>query len=55
MWIYEPFFHKYIMPHQNEKNGGCPLLQEAYLKTERFQTFVCGTRPKGRGMASLIN
>ena len=29
-------------------------MQEAYLKTERFQTFGCGTRPKGRGMASLI-
>ena len=29
-------------------------MQEVYLKTERFQTFVCGTRPKGRGMASLI-
>src|SRR3989344_5983418 len=29
-------------------------MQEAYLKTERFQTFGCGTRPKGRGMAALI-
>src|SRR3990167_6902660 len=30
-------------------------MQEAYLKTERFQTFGCGTPPKGRGMAALIN